>query len=373
MELPEEKVRKIIDEKLKELDWEVVSRSSFSTSYPCTITEGLLENNKEADYLLMLDGKIIGVIEAKREEVNLEKAKNQAINYTKIIPNTYQVLEKPLPLVYISNGKKILFKYRSNDWKEITNFHTPKEIKREFLKNLPYFSCLPKLENKKLINGNNIFRDCQFEAIRNLENSFKNGDKKALIVMATGSGKTFVAKTIIDRFLSYTEIKRILFLVDRNNLGEQAKNEFNYNSNQNSKSLGERFIIEKLKNSEINKSVNVYISTIQRLFSVLTNQKYEDEKDELDDYKDNDEEKVIEFDKNKTFIEKDFFDLIIIDECHRSIYGKWKKVLNYFENSYKIGLTATPSIETENFFNNNKVLNYTNEKSILDGINRRYL
>ena len=110
MTTPEQKVRRKIDEILKESNWEVVDRNSFSPYYPCAITEGLLENRNEADYLLMLDGKIIGVIEAKREENNLEKAKQQAIDYTKIIPNTYQTLERPLPLIYISNGKKILFK-----------------------------------------------------------------------------------------------------------------------------------------------------------------------------------------------------------------------------------------------------------------------
>ena len=372
---PEEKVRKKIDEKLKELNWEVVDRNSFSSYCPCAIEEGLLKDKKEADYLLMLDGKIIGVIETKRGEDNLEMAKNQAINYTEIISNTYQVLEKPLPLIYISNGKKILFKYRNNDWKELNNFHTPKEIKREFLSNLPYFSCLPKLENKQLPNSKNVFRDCQFQAIKELELSFKSGNQKALIVMATGSGKTYTAKTIVDRFLSYTPMKRILFLVDRNNLGKQTKDEFSiFDPNLNSKSLSNKFSIEKLGNNEIDKSVNVYISTIQRLFSVLTKQEYneEDEKDELNDYDDNIEEKIIEFDKNKTFIEKDFFDLIIIDECHRSIYGKWQSVLNYFENSYKIGLTATPSIETDKFFDNNKILNYTYEKSVEDGINVPY-
>lgn len=214
-------------------------------------------------------------------------------------------------------------------------------------------------------------RKCQFEAITNLENSFRSGQKRALMVLATGSGKTFAACLASYRLLTYTPTKRILFLVDRNNLGKQAEGEFGtFRLTETADPFNTIYVTERLKSSHVPNDANLVISTIQRLFAVITGQ-------DIPDLDDDEMEEDISYDENAPAVElngniclpPDFFDVIIVDECHRSIYGRWKKVLEYFANARIIGLTATPAPETMAFFNNNRVVNYTLEQSIADGIN----
>ena len=219
------------------------------------------------------------------------------------------------------------------------------------------YAGLPTLKKKGL-------RDCQFEAITELEKSFRTGQNKALMVLATGSGKTYTACLASYRFLAYTPMRRILFLVDRNNLGKQAEGEFGmFRLTETGDPFNTIFTVNRLKSAKVPSDSNVVISTIQRLFSLL---KGEDITDTDEDDDDNDT--PVELPENPT-LPKDFFDVIIIDECHRSIYGNWKKVLDYFTTAKMIGLTATPVPETMAFFNNNRIVNYTLEKSIVDGVN----
>ena len=184
------------------------------------------------------------------------------------------------------------------------------------------------------------------------------------MVLATGSGKTYTACLASYRFLAYTPMRRILFLVDRNNLGKQAEGEFGmFRLTETGDPFNTIFTVNRLKSAKVPSDSNVVISTIQRLFSLL---KGEDITDTDEDDDDNDT--PVELPENPT-LPKDFFDVIIIDECHRSIYGNWKKVLDYFTTAKMIGLTATPVPETMAFFNNNRIVNYTLEKSIVDGVN----
>ena len=209
------------------------------------------------------------------------------------------------------------------------------------------YAGLPTLKKRGL-------RDCQFEAITALEQSFRMGQNKALMVLATGSGKTYTACLASYRFLAYTPMRRILFLVDRNNLGKQAEGEFGmFRLTETGDPFNTIFTVNRLKSAKIPSDSNVVISTIQRLFSLL---KGEDITDTDEDDDDNDT--PVELPENPT-LPKDFFDVIIIDECHRSIYGNWKKVLDYFSTAKMIGLTATPVPETMAFFNNNRIVNYT--------------
>lgn len=245
----------------------------------------------------------------------------------------------------------------------VDRIHEPKEIAKLFgLKS--YFVGLPALSDRGL-------RKCQFEAITNLENSFRSGQKRALMVLATGSGKTFAACLASYRLLTYTPTKRILFLVDRNNLGKQAEGEFGtFRLTETADPFNTIYVTERLKSSHVPNDANLVISTIQRLFAVITGQ-------EIPDLDDDKMEEDVSYDENAPAVElngniclpPDFFDVIIVDECHRSIYGRWKKVLEYFAGARIIGLTATPAPETMAFFNNNRVVNYTLEQSIADGIN----
>ncbi len=363
---PEGKAREIINRMLNEAGWEIVDRNNYSPGISAVaIEEGLLKGNLEADYLLFLNGKAIGVLEAKREECGLANiVMEQAERYVRKLPSWCSYWCKPLPLVYLSNGKEILFKNINNSeegYTSVSRIHSPKEIVK-MLGIEDDYAGLPVLQKKGL-------RNCQYEAISELESSFRLGQSRALMVLATGAGKTYTACMVAYRLLSYTPMKRILFLVDRNNLGRQAEGEFGtFRLTETSEPFNTIFTTERLKSSTIPKDANVVISTIQRLFALLTGQELDDN-DNNESY--NEEEKEVQLGGNLN-LPPDFFDLIIIDECHRSIYGNWRQVLEYFSSAKMIGLTATPAPETLAFFNNNRIVNYTLEKSIADGINVDY-
>lgn len=363
---PEEKAREIINRMLNEAGWEIVKRDNYSPRMSAVaIEEGLLKGNLEADYLLFLNGKAIGVLEAKREENALsDVVMEQAERYVRRLPSWCSYWYEPLPIVYLSNGREILFKNIHNpneDYISVSRIHSPKEIVR-MLGIEDDYAGLPTLQKKGL-------RDCQYEAISELESSFRLGQSRALIVLATGAGKTFTACIAAYRLLSYTPMKRVLFLVDRNNLGRQAEGEFGtFRLTETGEPFNTIFTTERLKSANIPKDANVVISTIQRLFALLTGQELNDN-DNDESY--NEEDKEVQLGGNLN-LPPDFFDLIIIDECHRSIYGNWRQVLEYFRSAKMLGLTATPAPETLAFFNNNRIVNYTLEKSIADGINVDY-
>ena len=365
---PEQKARKVIDKLFSNAGWQVLDRDHYAPNISAVaLEEGLLNGNLEADYLLFLNGKAVGVLEAKKESVDVyaDWVKAQAENYVKKVPPTYQTIAKPLPLIYLSNGKTVLFKNGNipeSEYEEINRIHTPKEITK-MLGFTDEYSALPTLKKQGL-------RDCQFEAITELEKSFRSGQNRALMVLATGAGKTYTACLAAYRFLSYTPMRRVLFLVDRNNLGKQAEGEFGmFRLTETGDPFNTIFSVNRLRSGKIPSDSNVVISTIQRLFSLL---KGEDVTDSDDDENYNaDDTNVITLPENPN-LPPDFFDLIIIDECHRSIYGSWRQVLNYFSSAKMIGLTATPAPETLAFFNNNRIVNYTLEKSIADGVNVDY-
>lgn len=372
--LPEQKARKKIDLMLIRAGWDIISRTEYSDIYnACAITEALLTGNLEADYLLMVGNKAIGVLEAKRIENKLSvEVADQAENYTRKVPDWCPKWFETLPFVFLSNGETLLFRdMRTEDssYIELKQMKSPKElvqmadIKSEYAA-LP---ALPPVGDKGL-------RQCQYEAIRNLELSFKQNENKALISLATGAGKTFTACTFTYRFLTYTSVRRVLFLVDRNNLGKQAEGEFTtYKLTESGEVFNSIYSVKRLTSIDSIQSSKVVISTIQRLFSAITGQTLTAENDDdEDDYADalynaeTEDEVILD---GKLLLPPDFFDLIIVDECHRSIYGKWQKVLKYFNNAKIIGLTATPTPEAEAFFNHNFVSNYTFEDSVRDDVN----
>lgn len=360
---PEEKARVKIDQMFEDAGWKVVDRDFYSpTITAAAIREGLLEGNHEADYFLFINGKAVGVLEAKREEVDVASdiVCEQTIKYTRYVPECYQAYLRPLPFIYQSNGVTTLFRdcrVEDSDYEPMNRIHTPKEMVKMLGIDDPYAG-LPTLQNKGL-------RDCQYEAISELENSFRSGQNRALLVLATGAGKTYTACMAAYRFLAYTPMKRILFLVDRNNLGKQAEGEFGmFRLTENGDPFNTIYTVNRLKSNKVPSDSNVVISTIQRLFSLLTGQEIVDNDDDDEDAATGEVQLT-----GNLQLPPDFFDLIIIDECHRSIYGNWRKVLEYFKSAKMIGLTATPVPETLAFFNNNRVANYTLERSIVDGVN----
>ena len=362
---PEELAREKIDLFLTNSGWDIVGRNEYNELLnACAIKEGLLKGNREADYLLFVGGKAIAVLEAKKAEnkLNTEVAE-QVQNYSKIVPDWYKMWQNPLPFVFMSNGQTLLFRdmrAEEIEYKELKKMLSPKELVKMLDIKEPYAS-LPALPKG--------LRECQINAVANLELSFKKNKNKALICLATGAGKTFTACTIVYRLLTYTPIRKVLFLVDRNNLGAQAQGEFkNYSLTENNTKFDTIYQVSRLKNIDEAKSSNVVISTIQRLFATLTGQSLESINDDEESF-DGAQSEVISLENSTKTLAPDFFDLIIIDECHRSIYGKWQEVLKYFHSAKVIGLTATPTPEAYAFFDKNKVADYTFEDSVKDGVN----
>ena len=362
---PEEKARVIIDRMFEEAGWKVVDRDKYVPNMTAVaIREGLMVGNREADYLLFLNGKAVGVLEAKRIEtdINSDIVQEQARLYTRSCPKWCQAWfpNIPLPLAYVANSRDLMFydtRKSNSEFEYCKKIHTPKEVKKLLGLEDDYVG-LPMLNPKGL-------RACQYEAITELEKSYRNGENRALMVLATGAGKTYTACLAAYRMLAFTPMKRILFLVDRNNLGKQAETEFGtFRLTENGDPFNTIFTVNRLKSSSVPADSNVVISTIQRLFSLLKGDEITDSDDDYDEI----EDKEIILPENPNLL-SDFFDMIIIDECHRSIYGNWQKVLNYFSKAKLIGLTATPVPETKAFFNNNIIVNYTLEKSIIDGVN----
>lgn len=278
---PEEKARVKIDQMFNDAGWTVVDRDFYSpTITAAAIREGLLMGNRETDYFLFVNGMAVGVLEAKRQEVYVasDVVCEQAIRYTRYVPECYRAFARPLPFIYVSNGEDTFFRDcrdEDSDLEQINRIHTPKEIVKMLGIEDP-FAGLPSLDLKK-----KALRDCQYEAITELENSFRSGQNRALIVLATGAGKTYTACMAAYRFLAYTPMKRILFLVDRNNLGKQAEGEFGmFRLTENGDPFNTIYTVNRLKSNKVPSDSNVVISTIQRLFSLLTGKEITDDDDD---------------------------------------------------------------------------------------------
>lgn len=369
---PEEKARVKIDKQLKNAGWDIVSRDEYIPSNALAVKEALMQGNKESDYLLFVDDKAIAVVEAKKEKNSLgDMVAAQAEAYSKNPQSWYPLwFNGKIPLVYLANGNKIYFKNMlidpDGDYIELSEMHSPKKMLQIIGKKSEY-GALPRIEKRGL-------RDCQYNAEVAFEKTLKAGQKKALAVLATGSGKTYLACLATYRLLNYTSTKRVLFLVDRNNLARQTETEFSlFDRTEKQQPMSSLYQINRLKKAD-DISGDIVISTIQKLFAILTGQDISEENEDKEDenqfsFSDNDKmEPEIELGDDLR-IPPDYFQLIIIDECHRSIYGKWQSVLNYFKNAKILGLTATPTPEAEAFFNKNKIEEYTYDDSVVDGVN----
>ena len=263
--LPEEKARVKIDKQLISAGWDIVSRDEYIPRSASAVKEALMQGNTESDYLLFVDDKAIAVIEAKREENPLgEDVRRQAENYA-ATPQDWYGLWFPgqVPLVYIANGNKIYFKNmldQDSDYSELSGFHSPKAMLKIIGKTSKY-GALPRLDPEGL-------RDCQYIAEIGFESAIKNGKKKSPSILATGSGKTYLACLASYRMLNYTPANRVLFLVDRNNLARQTEMEYStFNRTEGQMSMSSLYDIRRLKKEDDIKAT-IVISTIQKLFAV---------------------------------------------------------------------------------------------------------
>jgi type I restriction enzyme, R subunit len=369
---PEQIARDNIDKQLIACGWIIqgIRQVNLNAGIGIAVKEYLTDAGP-ADYVLFVEGKPCGVIEAKREEeghkLNVHEDQTEGYATAKL----KHLKNEPLPFVYISTGEVTRFtdftdpKPRA---REVFTFHRPETLKDWLKKDKSLrkrLHDLPSLQPQGL-------RECQINAIHKLEISFKENRPRALIQMATGSGKTFAAITFIYRLLKHAKAKRILFLVDTKNLGEQAEQEFmSYLPNDDNRKFTELYSVQRLKSGYIATDSQVCISTIQRLYSILKGTELEEsaEEENPNEWKYQPKEIApVEYDPKLPI---EFFDFIIIDECHRSIYNLWKQVLEYFD-AFEIGLTATPDKRTIGYFNQNLVSEYSHEMAVADGVNVGY-
>lgn len=374
---PEQIARDRIDRMLMDAGWVVQSKNKIdlSANQGVAVRECLTDLGP-ADYVLFVDRKPVGIIEAKREEEGhrLTVAEDQSKEYANA--KLKYLKNDPLPFVYESTGIVTRFtdfrdpKPRGrNDF----SFHKPSTV-AEWLRKEK--SLRGRLQDMPALDPTGL-RPAQIVAIENLEKSFKNNRPRALIQMATGAGKTFTAATFIYRLLKFADAKRILFLVDTKNLGEQAEQEFmTFKPTDDNRKFTELYNVQRLSSGYIAPDSQVCISTIQRLYFILKGEEL-DESAELDNPN---ESTWMQSQLNKKLaipveysarVPIEQFDFIVVDECHRSIYNVWKQILDYFD-AFLIGLTATPDKRTFGFFNENVVSQYPYEQSVIDGVNVPY-
>ena len=370
---PEELARKKIDSLLEQAGWHVqdYKRINLSASLGIAVREFPLKTGF-ADYFLFINRKLVGAIEAKSIGTTLSGVEIQIDKYLDGVPEIYLNNNEHPRFGYESTGEETYFRdmkdpeYRS---RRVFSFHMPQTLYDWYKEQNTLrqkLKILPPLIEERLWGP-------QIEAIKNLEQSLSHGKPKALIQMATGSGKTFTSVSFVYRLIKFANARRVLFLVDRNNLGRQTKREFEqYITPDDGRKFTELYNIQHLTSNVLDPVSRVCITTIQRLYSMLKNQdEFDEELEEKSLYEiapPDEKPKEISYNSNIP-IEK--FDFIITDECHRSIYNLWRQVFEYFD-AFIIGLTATPSKQTLGFFDQNLVMEYSHERAVADGINVGY-
>lgn len=374
---PEQIARDKIDTMLREAGWLVQSKNEVDLG----ANRGVAVREYQAasgfaDYVLFVNRKPVGIIEAKKEDEGhkLTAAEDQAVEYANA--KLKYLNNDPLPFVFESTGTVTRFRDLRDPkprGRNIFWFYKPETLAEWLQKDKSLRARLlsiPSLNEAEL-------RPAQIKAIKNLEVSFKKNRPKALIQMATGAGKTFTAATFVYRLLEHAKAKRILFLVDTKNLGEQAEQEFMaFQPNESNRKFTELYNVQRLTSSYMASDSQVCISTIQRMYAILKGEELDENAEDsnpnestwMEQQRGKKQAWPVEYNP-KVPIEQ--FDFIVIDECHRSIYNLWKQVLDYFD-AFLIGLTATPDKRTFGFFEENVVSEYTYEESVVDGVNVPY-
>ena len=377
--LNEAQVRERIDEMLTRAGWVVqdLNVMNLHAAQGVAVREVPTATGR-ADYLLYVDRKLVGVVEAKREGSSLISAEQQSQRYASGLTAAQRLAawRVPLPFRYESTAVETQF---TNDLdptprpRRVLFFHQPSTLAR-WMREAEANPKAPTLRARlqqlpPLVEAG--LRPAQIEAITCLEKSLAEDRPRALIQMATGAGKTFTMVTEVYRLLRYGGARRVLFLVDRNNLGRQAEAAFNNYVTPEGDRFGTLYGVQRLTSAMVLDSANVVISTVQRMYSMLTGQELPDNESEAEETPNTyAREEVVEVYYNPA-VPPETFDLVIVDECHRSIYGLWRQVLEYFD-AHLVGLTATPVAQTFGFFHENLVSQYTYRQAVADGVNVDY-
>ncbi|MFY7941581.1 MAG: type I restriction-modification enzyme R subunit C-terminal domain-containing protein [Burkholderiaceae bacterium] len=370
---PETKARQQIDQKLEQAGWIIqdMKQINLGAAVGVAVREFPTDSGP-ADYVLFVNRRAVGVIEAKKDSAgeNLTVTETQTARYA-TANLKWRRDNSPLRFLFEATGQIIRFTDNADPAprsREIFHFFKsetlatwlaqPDTLRRRLAE------AMPALHEKNL-------RDCQISAVTGLEKSLALNKPRALVHMATGAGKTFTAITSVYRLLKFGGAKRILFLVDTRNLGKQAHQEFMAYTAPDGRDFKRDYNLQRLSSSTIDQGAQVCISTIQRMYSILSGEPIDES---AEDVSLNEVQQTAKQQKAIYYnpaVPGETFDFIVIDECHRSIYNQWKQVLDYFDASL-IGLTATPDKRTFGFFNENIVAEYTYEQSVADGVNVGY-
>jgi type I restriction enzyme, R subunit len=381
-----------IDDALTKVGWCVqpMSAVNLSASRGVAVEEVPLTSGF-ADYVLFVDGNAAGIIEAKKEGTTLTGVEFQSESYSAGLPDYFPTRVRPLPFLFESTGvetrftnrldpeprSRRVFGFQRPDWfaamldavqpSNVRSFNGVAED-RPVYDSRATLRC--RLQSMPPLIETGLW-PAQVRAVKNLEQSLKEDRPRSLIQMATGSGKTFTSISAIYRLIKFGGAQRVLFLVDRGNLGRQALKEFqDYTTPDDGRKFTELYNVQFLRSNKIDPVARVVITTIQRLYSMLQGEETLDESLEESSLFDAmsglaREPMPVEYNPD---IPIEFFDVVFTDECHRSIYHLWRQVLEYFD-AYLVGLTATPSKQTFAFFNQNLVMEYNHDQAVADGVN----
>ena len=370
---PEAEARQQIDAQLVAAGWIVQDYKAvnLSAGRGIALREVPLDSGR-CDYLLVVDRHTVGIIEAKKRGATLSTVADQSDHYGNNLPDFLRTASLP-PFYYESTGVETYFRDERDPHprsRRVFSFQQPATLATWAAEPDTLRARLARMPVEHPLPAQNL-RNCQVEGIANLEESFAVAHPRALIQMATGAGKTYTACSFTYRLIKYAGAKRVLFLVDRANLGRQAVSEFQqFVAPDTGRKFTEVYNVQHLTSNQLDSVARVTICTIQRLYSLLRGEELDEDLDEKSGYEiataDNRPKDVV----YNPAIPIEAFDFIVTDECHRSIYGLWRQVLEYFD-AFIIGLTATPSKQTIGFFNQNLVMEYNHERAVADGVSAR--
>ena len=377
--LPEEQARVLIDEQLTQAGWHVCDRQDIDlvNQYGNAVREVIMETGHgRADYLLYVDKRVVGVIEAKPIGTALSGVEWQSAMYAAGLPEAYRetavLKDDRLPFIFEASGTETQYKNGFDPdprARKIFNFPQPEtlaRITRDAEANPDAPTWRARVHNMPPYDDYDL-RPASKIAVGAIENSLAaQNHSRSFVQMATGAGKTRMAVTESYRLIRYGGFNRVLFLVDRNNLGDQTLREFrDYTTPDDGRKFTDLYNVDKLTSAGMVASSKVVISTIQRVFAALRGiEAPEDDDPDIDNFM----PPAPVTAEYSALLAPESFDLVIVDECHRSIYGVWRSVLEYFD-AHILGLTATPTKQAFGFFEQNLVSEYTYPQSVADGVN----
>jgi len=400
---PEEQARQRIDEMLTASGWVIQDYRALNLAAArgIVVREVPLKTGP-CDYLLLIDRKPVGIVEAKRKGTTLSTVADQSGRYAAGLPVFLaEGLTGPLPFLYESTGVETFFRDERDPEprsRRVFSFHRPETLAAWVAEPDTLRARLAKMPFAHPLATTGM-RACQVEAGMKLDQSFAADLPRSLVQMATGAGKTYTACAFTYRLIKYAGAKRVLFLVDRANLGRQAKGEFDqFVTPDTGRKFTELYNVQHLTSNQLDSVARVTICTIQRLYSMLRGEEMDEDLDEKSGFEiaaalssnprsSRREEAQIDPAGSQSLVTSaatgplevaynpaipiETFDFVVTDECHRSIYNLWRQVLEYFD-AHLIGLTATPSKQTIGFFNQNLVMEYGHERAVADGVNVGY-